>query len=121
MPLKYLDNFWRSIEVLLINCKVELKLKWSKYCVLSANGNDNANVNYNANNIIFLSMTQNYMFPLSFYQQKIIKNYLNFLAKDLKKQFIRMNIKQKVRIKIQQMNIDVFSDLILLELIYYLE
>ena len=25
----------------LINCKVELKLKWKKYCVLSANDNDN--------------------------------------------------------------------------------
>ena len=24
-----------------INCKVELKLKWTKYCVLSAAGDDN--------------------------------------------------------------------------------
>ena len=35
----------------LINCKVELKLKWKKYCVLSAAGNDNTNAN--PNNIIF--------------------------------------------------------------------
>ena len=35
----------------LINCKVELKLKWTKYCVLSAKGNDNDNDN--ANNIFF--------------------------------------------------------------------
>ena len=27
----------------LINCKVELKLKWIKYCVLPAAGNDNDN------------------------------------------------------------------------------
>ena len=27
----------------LINCKVELKLKWKKYCVLSAAGNENDN------------------------------------------------------------------------------
>ena len=27
----------------LINCKGELKLKWTKYCVLSAAGNDNHN------------------------------------------------------------------------------
>ena len=27
VPLKYLSNFWRSLEVSLINCKVELKLK----------------------------------------------------------------------------------------------
>ena len=35
----------------LINCKIELKLKWTRYWVLSANGNDNDNGN--ANNIIF--------------------------------------------------------------------
>ena len=51
VPLKYLSNFWRSLEMSLINCKVELKLKWSKYCVLSAAGNDNANGN--DDNIIF--------------------------------------------------------------------
>ena len=27
--LKYLSNFWRSLEMPLINCKVE----WTKYCV----------------------------------------------------------------------------------------
>ena len=37
----------------LINCKVELKLKWTKYCILSATGNDNTNAN--PNNIIFTS------------------------------------------------------------------
>ena len=35
----------------LINCKVELKLKWTKYCVLSAAGADSDNAN--PNNIIF--------------------------------------------------------------------
>ena len=28
LPLKYLSNFWRSLEMLLINFKVDLKLKW---------------------------------------------------------------------------------------------
>ena len=31
----------------LTNCKIELKPKWRKYCVLSANGNENANDNNN--------------------------------------------------------------------------
>ena len=35
----------------LINCKVELKLKWTKYLGLSGYGADNANAN--SNNIIF--------------------------------------------------------------------
>ena len=55
-----------------------------------------------------LSKTQNYMFLSSLYQKKIIKNYQNFLAKNLKDQFIGMNIKRKVTIKIRQMNIDIF-------------
>ena len=38
----------------LINCKVELKIKWTKYCVLSVAGNENGiNNNDNANNFIF--------------------------------------------------------------------
>ena len=50
MPLRYLSNFWRSPEMLLINCKIELKLKRKKCCVLSATtaNTDNAN----SNNII---------------------------------------------------------------------
>ena len=28
VPLKYLNNFWRLLEMPLINCKVELKLRW---------------------------------------------------------------------------------------------
>ena len=35
------------------------------------------------------------MFLSSLYQQSIIKNYQNFLAKDLKYQFVGMNIKPK--------------------------
>ena len=53
MPLKYLSNFWRLLEILLVKCKVELKLKWTNCCVLSEAGNDNANYNDNADDIIF--------------------------------------------------------------------
>ena len=35
VPLKYLGNFWRSLEMPLINCKVELSLKWIENCVLT--------------------------------------------------------------------------------------
>ena len=35
VPLKYLSNFWRSLEMPLINCKVELLLKWIENCVLT--------------------------------------------------------------------------------------
>ena len=67
-----------------------------------------------------LSKTQNYMFLLQLYLQKTIKNYQILLVKYLKDQFIGINIKQRVRIKIPQINIDTFSNQILLELINYL-
>ena len=53
MPSEYLSNFWRLLEIPLINCKVELKLRWTKYCVLSVAGIDNVNSNDEDNNNIF--------------------------------------------------------------------
>ena len=32
VPLKYLSNFWRNLEMPLINCEVELILTWSRDC-----------------------------------------------------------------------------------------
>ena len=34
VPLKYLRNFWRTLEMPLINCEVELLLDWSANCVI---------------------------------------------------------------------------------------
>ena len=38
VPLKYLSNFWRSLEMPLINCKVYLELNWIEDCILSSAG-----------------------------------------------------------------------------------
>ena len=35
VPLKYLSNFWRTLEILLINCKINLILTWSETCVIT--------------------------------------------------------------------------------------
>ena len=34
IPLKHLSNFWKSLNIPLINCEVELILTWFKNCVL---------------------------------------------------------------------------------------
>ena len=57
-----------------------------------------------------LSKTQNCLLLLSLYEQKAIKNYENFLEKDLKDLYIGINIKQNLRMKIQQMSIDIFRN-----------
>ena len=36
VPLKYLSKFWRTLEMPLINCDVNLILTWSSRCVLIA-------------------------------------------------------------------------------------
>ena len=40
VPLKYLSNFFRSLEMPLINCKIKLNFTWKKECVLSTDAGD---------------------------------------------------------------------------------
>ena len=40
VPLKYLSNFWRSSEMSLISCNIELSLTWIKDCALATTSND---------------------------------------------------------------------------------
>ena len=83
VPLKYLSNFWRSLEMLLINCKVELSLTWDPNCVMS-----------NLVGASTLTITDaNSVFQLLLYQQKTMQNYQNYWVKDLKDQFIGRNTK----------------------------
>ena len=35
VPLKYLSNFWRTLEMLLINCEANLILTWLSTCVIT--------------------------------------------------------------------------------------
>ena len=46
VPLKYLSNFWRTLEMPLINCEVNLILTWSSSCVLIATGTQNQNATF---------------------------------------------------------------------------
>ena len=36
VPLKYLSNFWRTLEMPLINCEVNLILTWSSTCIITS-------------------------------------------------------------------------------------
>ena len=40
LPLKYLSNFFRSLKMPLINCKIKLNLTWKKECGLSTDAGD---------------------------------------------------------------------------------
>ena len=36
VPLKYISNFFRSLEMPLVNCKTDLELTWHKVCMISS-------------------------------------------------------------------------------------
>ena len=38
VPLKYLSNFWRSLEMPLTDCKIKFSLGWYEECILSSAG-----------------------------------------------------------------------------------
>ena len=54
VPLKYLSNFWRTLEMPLINCEVNLILTWSSTCVIVSTNNANQNATF--------AITNNFMF-----------------------------------------------------------
>ena len=35
VPLNYLSNFWRSLDLLLIKVEIDLDLSWPKDCIIS--------------------------------------------------------------------------------------
>ena len=50
VPLKYLCNFWRTLEMLLINCEVTLILTWSSTCVIVSTNNANQGATFTITN-----------------------------------------------------------------------
>ena len=111
MPLKYLSNFWRALEAALINCKIELKLKWTRYCVLSVADSDNDN----ANCTVIISTIKD---------TKLYVPVITLSARDNEKlsKFIgfERSIKQKLRIKVRQINKDSFlNQTLLIDYLFY--
>ena len=50
VPLKYLSNFWRTLEMPLINCEVNLILTWSSICFIVSTNNANHNATFTITN-----------------------------------------------------------------------
>ena len=66
--LKYLSNFWRTLEMPLINCEVNLILTWSSTCVIAAVGDANQAATFETTNtklyvpVVTLSTQENTKF-----------------------------------------------------------
>ena len=75
--LKYLSNFGRALEALLINCKVELSVGWIQECVLTT-AEIGADANATSADSSTFKITDGNLMPLLLlYQQKTVKNYQN--------------------------------------------
>ena len=58
VPLKYLSNFWRTLEIPLINCEISLQLRWSRNCIILAGTINNQNPTIQIN-VVTLSTREN--------------------------------------------------------------
>ena len=88
VPLKYLSNFWRTLEMPLINCEVNRILTWSSTCFLIATNILNQNATFAITNtnlyvpVVTLSTQEN----TKFLQQlksgfKRVINWSKYLSK----------------------------------------
>ena len=46
VPLKYLSNFWRTLEMPLINCEISFILTWSSNCAVVSTNVTNQNATF---------------------------------------------------------------------------
>ena len=64
VPLKYLSNFWRTLEMPLINCEINLILTWSSTCVIT---------NFNGAGVFAITDTKLYVPAVTLSTQEITK------------------------------------------------
>ena len=93
VPLKYLSNFFRSLEMPLINCKIKLNLTWKKECVLSTAADDA---------VFIISNTKLYV-PVVTLSKEDNKDFIANKIKVLNDLFIGTNVKQKKKMKIEML------------------
>ena len=102
----FLSNFWRSFEMPLINCKIELKLNQTKYCVLSAAGTYNRDAN--PNNIILIIKDTKLYVPVAILSAKDNQKLSKLLSKGFERSVYLNEHKMKSETKIQHIK-QIFS------------
>ena len=85
VPLKYLSNFFRSLEMPLINCKIKLNSTWKKECVLSTDDG----------NAVFIINDTKFYVPVVTLSKEDNKDFIEQQNKKFQRSIIGTNIKQK--------------------------
>ena len=95
VPLKYLSNFFRSLEMPLINCKVKLNLTWKKECVLSTD-TDAAAANAENNPVFIINDTKLYV-PVVTLSKEDNKDFIEQQNKDFQRSIYWNEYKTKAQ------------------------
>ena len=98
VPLKHLRNFWRTLDILLINREINLILTWSENCILtvSAQGDNPARLVINAPTGATFKVTDTKLYvPVVTLSTEDDNKLLEQLKQDLKGKLNRINIGQK--------------------------
>ena len=93
VPIKYLSNFFRSLEMPLINCKNKLNLTWKKECVLSTD-NDVPAPNLDNNPVFIMNDTKLYV-PVVTLSKEDDKDFIEQENKDFQRSIYRNEYKTK--------------------------
>ena len=101
VPLKYLSNFFRSLEMPLINCKIKSNLTWKKECVLSNQAGD----------VIFINNDTKLYVPVVTFSKEDNKNFIEQQNKDFQRSIYWNEYKTKE--KDEDQNANVFKDITL--------
>ena len=103
VPLKYLSNFSKALEILWINFEISLMLTWSKNCFLIASTEENENPTF------IITDTKRYVPVVTLSAQDYVK-----LLKQLESGFKRTNSWNKYQSKVTQQtwnrNLDIWLD-----------
>ena len=84
VPLKYLSSFWRTVEIPLINCVVNLTLTWSKGCVITNSTGEGK----------FATTETKLYVPIKTLSTKDNEKLLQQLKSGFKKQLVGINMNQ---------------------------
>ena len=114
---KILSNIWKLLEMPLIDCKIELKLKWTKYCVLPPAVADTVNGNNNDNDIIFTIKDTKLYVLVATLSAKNNQKLLKLFSKGFEISVYWNEYKRKGQNKYTTNKFRFFSNKILLELI----
>ena len=83
VPLKYLSDFWRTLEMPLVNCEINLILTWSQDCLISsATGKTKIKI---TGTKLAIGQGDDYTGGCSL-EYNYFKEYHNIIAIDLRKQ-----------------------------------